>query len=179
MREHLDRRAAQARAVDDARVVQLVRDDDVVAAENRRDGAGVGGEAALKDDRRFGALEFGELALELHVDLHRAGDRSDRARADAERRDRLERALPQLRVRRQTEVVVRRQVDDRAAVDRGARLLLVVEHAQPAIEALVAQRLELGREIAERILAHRASIGVARCSAEEQDQRPGGDGGGR
>ena len=36
VREHLDRGAAQAGAVDDAGVIQLVRDDDVVAAEERR-----------------------------------------------------------------------------------------------------------------------------------------------
>ena len=58
---------------------------------------------------------------------------------------RVERALAQLRVRRQSEIVVRGQIDDRAVVDRGARLLLAVEHAQPAIESLVAQRLQLGR----------------------------------
>ena len=34
VREHLDRGAAQARAVDDAGVIQLVGDDDVVAAED-------------------------------------------------------------------------------------------------------------------------------------------------
>ena len=36
VRKHLDRGAAQARAVDDAGVIQLVGDDDVVAAEERR-----------------------------------------------------------------------------------------------------------------------------------------------
>ena len=68
MREHLDGRAAQATAVDDARVVQLVRDDDVLFREDRRDRAGVRREAALKDDDRLGLLELGEAPLELHVE---------------------------------------------------------------------------------------------------------------
>ena len=48
--------------------------------EDRRHGAGVGGEAALEHDGRLGLLELGEPALELHVDRHRAGDRAHRAR---------------------------------------------------------------------------------------------------
>ena len=112
VRKHLDRRAAQAAAVDDARVVQLVRHDDVVLAEDGRDRAGVGREAALEDDDGFGLLELGEPAFELHVDGHRAGDRPNRSGADAESPRRLERALAQPRMRRQAEVVVRREVDD-------------------------------------------------------------------
>ena len=54
VRKDLDRRPAQTAAVDDARVIQLVGHDDVVFREDRRDRAGVGGEAALKDDDRFG-----------------------------------------------------------------------------------------------------------------------------
>ena len=76
--------AAQPRAVDDARVIQLVRDDHVLFRQDRRDRAGVRREAALKDDDGFRLLERGEPALELHVDRHRAGDRADRSRADAE-----------------------------------------------------------------------------------------------
>ena len=45
---------------------------------------------------------------------------------------RLERALAQHRVRGQPEIVVGGEVDDRPAVDRGARRLLAVEHAQRA-----------------------------------------------
>ena len=94
VREHLDRRPAQPAAVDDAGVIQLVGNDDVVFGEDGRDGAGVGREAALEDDDRLDLLELGELPLELHVDRHRAGDGADRSGADAESLDRLERALP-------------------------------------------------------------------------------------
>ena len=118
VRKHLDRRAAQPRAVDDARVVQLVGNDEVFFGEDGGDGAGVRGEAALKHDRRFGFLELREPPLELHVNRHRAGDRAHRAGADAELLDRRERLLLEPRVRRQPEVVVRREIDDLAAVDR-------------------------------------------------------------
>ena len=90
-------------------------------------------------------LNVGEPALELHVDVHRAGDRAHRSRADAVAVDRLERALAQPRMRRQPEVVVRREVDDLPVVDRRLRLLLVVEDAEMAVEALRFERVELGR----------------------------------
>ena len=61
VREDLDRRAAETAAVDDARVIQLVGDDDVFLAEDRRDRAGVRREAALEDDDLLDLLELGEL----------------------------------------------------------------------------------------------------------------------
>ncbi len=91
VREHLDRRSAEAAPVDDAGVVQLVGDDDVVFGQDGRDGAGVGGETALKDDNRFDFLELGQPPLELQVNGHRSGNRPDRARSDAEFLDGLER----------------------------------------------------------------------------------------
>ena len=112
MRKDLDRRAAEPRAVDDARVVQLVGNDEVFLGEDGGDGAGVRGEAALKHDSRFGLLELGEPPLELHVNRHRAGDCAHRARADAELLERRQRLLFEPRMRRQPEVVVRREIDD-------------------------------------------------------------------
>ena len=77
VRKHLDRGAAQPAAVDDARVIQLVGDDDVVFREDRLDGAGVRGKTALKDDGGFGALEGRQPPFELDMDRHRARDRAD------------------------------------------------------------------------------------------------------
>ena len=77
VREYFDRRPAQAAAVDDARVIQLVRNDDVVFRQNRGDGSGVGREPALEDDDRLDLLELRQPALELHVDRHGAGDGAD------------------------------------------------------------------------------------------------------
>ena len=60
-------------------VVQLVGDDEVFFAEHRRDRAGIGGEAGLKDHAGFDVLEARDLLFQLHVDLHGAGDSAHRA----------------------------------------------------------------------------------------------------
>jgi hypothetical protein len=154
VREDLDRRAAQAAAVDDAGVVQLVGNDDIFLRQDCRDRACIRGESTLKDDDLLDLLELGETALQLHVDFHRSGDGADRARADAEPFDGLERGLPQARMRRQTEIVVRRQIDHGLVVDGRMRLLLVVENAELAEELLLAQRVEFLPQISQRISAH-------------------------
>ena len=84
-------RAAQAAAVDDTGVIELVRDHDVVFAQDRGNGAGVRGEAALKDDDGLRLLELGETAFELHVDLERPRDRPYRSRADTVATDGVQR----------------------------------------------------------------------------------------
>ena len=154
VREHLDRRAAQARTVDDARVVQLVRDNEVVLAEDRRHRTSVCREAALKHDRRFGLLERGEPALEFHVDVHRPGNRSHRSRADAVLPRCLEGALTQLRMRRQAEVIIRREIDDRTMIDGRLRLLLVFENAELPVQTLRLEPVQFIREIGQRIASH-------------------------
>ena len=60
--------------------------------------------------------------------------------------DRFERRLLQLRMRRQPEIVVRRQIDDRLVIEGRVRLGLAVEHAQLAIEALLLQRFRARAE---------------------------------
>ena len=124
VRKHFDRRAAQAAPVDDARVIELVGHDDVVFREHGGDGAGVGGEPALKHDDRFDVLERRQPALELHVHLHGAGDGAHRAGARAVLSHGFERRLAQLRVRRQSEIVVGREIDDRLVIERRVSLLL-------------------------------------------------------
>src|SRR4029077_2924252 len=62
-------------------------------------------------------LERGEPALELTVQVHRTGDRAHRAGARAELGRGLRGRGVHPRVVRQTEVVVRREVDDVPAVE--------------------------------------------------------------
>ena len=57
-------------------------------------------------------------------------------------------------MRRQSEVVVRREVDDRSMVERRVRLLFVVEDAEAAVEILLLERLELVAQVGQRIGAH-------------------------
>ena len=81
------------------------------------------------------------------------------ARSDlAELLNRVERCLLQLRMRRQAEVIVGREIDDRLVIDRRVRLLLPVEHAQMAIEPLVAEGVQFVIEIGERVGAHDAPL---------------------
>ena len=71
-----------------------------------------------------------------------SGDRADRTRADTECPRRLHRALTQFRMRRQTQVVVRREIDDRAMVEGRVGLLFTVEDAQATVQSLCLQRVE-------------------------------------
>ena len=71
--------ARQTGAVDDGGVVELVGDDEVVLAQHGGDRARIGGESGLKDHAGFDVLEAGDLFLQLHVDLHGAGDGAHRA----------------------------------------------------------------------------------------------------
>ena len=156
--EHLDRRAAETAAVDDARVIQLVRDDDVLFAENRRDGARVRRESALEHDDLLDLLELGELLLQLHVDVHGAGDRPHRAGADAVVLDRLQRRGAQFRMSRQAQIVVRRKVHDRPVVDSCVCFLFILENAQIPVELLFLQRVEFLSEVGERVMAHSSAV---------------------
>src|SRR5690606_40143202 len=116
VRVNLDGRAAEARSVDNAGVVELVADDDVLAAQNGRDGARVGGEARLIHQRRLGALEGRQPPLQLGVQAHGAGDGPHGSGAGAVCIDGPAGRLPQLRVVGQAQVVVGREVDDLFAV---------------------------------------------------------------
>ena len=83
-------------------------------------------------------LNVGEPPLELHVDRPcvPAIVRTD-PEPTPNRRVGLERASRSLRMRRQAEVVVRREVDDLTVIEGRLRLLLVVEDAQLAVQALL------------------------------------------
>src|SRR4029453_7755375 len=136
MRKDFDRGAAEATAVDDTGVIELVRDHHVVFAQDRGNGSGVGGEAALKDNDGLSFLERGETALELHVDFERPRDRPYRSRADTVTTDGVQRALAKFRVGRESQVVVRGEVDAMPPVADGRGLLLVRQNTEAAEQAL-------------------------------------------
>ena len=142
MAKDLDRGAREARAVDDAGVVELVGEDEVLFAEDGADGAGVGGESALKDDAGLDVLEARNLFFELHVDAHGSGDGAHRARAHAEGARGGEGGFNELGMVGQAKVVVAGQVDDLAAVVVAHRGLLIVEHAELEVRALGAEFVE-------------------------------------
>src|SRR4029453_15812888 len=122
---------AGAATIDDAGVVQFIRNHDVVLGQDCGNGTGIGGKAALEYDDGFYLLEVGQTPLQLHVNRHGPGDRSNRAGPDPECLERLERPLPEPWMCGEAQIIVRRQVDYRAAVEGGMRFLLVLEDPQP------------------------------------------------
>ena len=56
---------AKPDAVDDGRVVELVRDDDVIGSQQLLENSGVGVEAAGVQDGVLTAVELGDLALQI------------------------------------------------------------------------------------------------------------------
>ena len=76
-----DLAAGEPAAVDDRRVVELVRADERARAAERGEHAEVRGEAGREEHRGLGALPVGERALELGVHRPRADDEPRRARS--------------------------------------------------------------------------------------------------
>jgi hypothetical protein len=147
--EDFDLGFGETSAVDDAGVVELVREDEVVFTEDAGDGAGVGGEAGLKDDTGLDAFECGDLLFEFHVDVHRAGDGADGAGAYAEFFGGGDGGLFEFGVIAEAEVVVGGEVDDALAVIGTDGGLLVVEFAQFEEGSPLAEVVELGSEMSE------------------------------
>jgi len=67
-------RLGEAAAVDDAGVVELVREDDLVALCQGGNDTAVGEVAGAEHQRRLRSGELGQAALELAVRRHRARD---------------------------------------------------------------------------------------------------------
>jgi hypothetical protein len=159
--------------VDDAGVIELVGNDNVVATENRRHRSRVCRESALEDDGSLGVLERRKPPLELHVDVHGAGDGADRARPHAISPDRLDRLLAQCRMRGQTEIVVRGEVDDGTVIDGGTRRLLSVENSEGGGKDPVRAASSVRPQgIAEGPGAYRASISTSKESLSREGWRP-------
>ena len=147
--EDLDLRARQPRAVDDRRMVETVRDDDVFLREDGGHGPGVGGEARLEHQRGLGVFERREPALQLQVCLHRPRDRANRAGTGAQPLRCLSRRAVQARMARQPQVVVRSEVDDVAAVEAGAGAGHPLQRARVLQQAVGIERRQFVHEVVE------------------------------
>ena len=143
--------ARETRTVDDGGMVQSIRDDEIFLAQNRGDGAGVGGESGLKDHAGFDVLEAGNLFLQLHVDLHGSGDGAHRSGSDAVFARGFECGLAQLGMRGQSQIIVGSEIDDSFAVEGADGGLFVVEHAELEMRALGFEVVELVSEIGKRV----------------------------
>src|ERR1700722_2162463 len=147
--EDLDLRAGEPCAVDDAGVVELVGEDEVVFAKDGADSAGVGCEARLKDDAGLDAFEGCDLFFELDVDAHGAGDSADGAGAYAILFRCCNRSLAQLRMIAEAEVVIGGEADDALAIVGADRVLFVVEHTQLEEGSALTKVVELSGKMSE------------------------------
>ena len=141
-----DLRARQPAAVDDAGMVELVRDDQVSLAQNRRHRAGVGGKARLKDHAGLHLLEPGNLFFELHVHPHGPGDGSDRARPHAELPQGSSRGFDETGMGVQSQVVVGGKVHHGPSIELSLWQLLSFQNLESPVELPVLQALQLSSQ---------------------------------
>jgi hypothetical protein len=132
----------QAASVDDAGVVELVREDDLLAPGEGGDDAGVGEIAGAEQQRSLAALELGQLRLELAMRLHVAGDKPRGAGPGAPAHRRLGRRGPHLRVIGEAEVVVGAEQQHRLPAEQHPRALRTVDQAQAPVDSALAQLLQ-------------------------------------
>mmetsp|Transcript_15771 Transcript_15771/g.61620 ORF Transcript_15771/g.61620 Transcript_15771/m.61620 type:complete len:316 (-) Transcript_15771:157-1104(-) len=136
---------AEAHAVDDRRVVQLVRQDRVFRRQQGLEEACVGVEAAGIENAVLLAVEARHLSLQLLVDVLRAADEAHRAEAIAARVQRLLGSRLQPLVVRQAQVVVGAEVEHRrrARAHANAGPLRRRDHALALVRARSADALQL------------------------------------
>src|SRR5207249_6631385 len=117
--------------------------------------------------------EVGESAFKLSVKRHGPGDGAHGARTGPVVHRRLRRGLLQLGVRRQAEVVVRREVDDVAAVEPGPGGLLPFE--DPRVEGRPGslQLLELLPQVIEAALPALRHVAITPSSVRGSPSRTG------
>jgi len=117
-------RLAEAHAVDDRGVVELVGDHRVLFGQQHFEEPAVGIEARRVEDGVLGAEELRNLLLEAAVERLGAADEAHAGHPKPPAAQRLARRLYDLRVVGETEVVVGAHVDDLPTVGQGHRGIL-------------------------------------------------------
>ena len=110
--EHRATGLGQTTRIDDAGVVRFVGDDGIVRACQRWNQALIGVPAAGVAECGFGAEEFGRLFLQRQVAIEGAADEAHAGRAGAVGGESLTGGFDDLRVIRQTQIVVRAEHQD-------------------------------------------------------------------
>ncbi len=146
--DDLRRRPREPDGVDEARVVELVGEDDRRLVGEARDAGLVRVPARDVGERRLGARDVRERALEREVRLEGAADEAHGCGARPVAAKTLDSRLDDLRMPREPEVVVRREDDHLAAPlhlhDRPLRRL---KGQELLVRARVAERVELAAEL--------------------------------
>ncbi len=113
VRDDLGAATGQPAAVDQRGVVAGVGDDERAVRRQRGDRGEVGRVARGEDERRLEAAELGQLAFQLVMEFRRAGDQPGAGGAAAPGPRGPRRALGDLGVAGQAQVVVARQIQQR------------------------------------------------------------------
>mmetsp|Transcript_4679 Transcript_4679/g.14605 ORF Transcript_4679/g.14605 Transcript_4679/m.14605 type:complete len:335 (+) Transcript_4679:682-1686(+) len=120
---------AEANAVDDGRVVQGVRKHGVLRTQKRFEDTGVGVEGGRKEYGVLGAVEGADSGFEAFVDVLRAGDETDTREAEASRVEPVLRRFDDVRVAREAQVIVRREVQARFSIHADGVALCALQNA--------------------------------------------------
>ena len=147
-------RLAEPHAVDDRGVVQRVRDDRVLLAEQRLEQPAIGVEAGAVEDRVLHAEKRGDLRLELLVLLLRAADEAHRGHAVAVAVERVLGGVAQFLIVGEAEIVVGAEIQHLAAADLDLGRLGRGDHPLGFVEPGRLQPVELGGEMGKEGFAH-------------------------
>src|SRR5581483_3213260 len=128
--------------VDDRGVYELVEDDDVILIAQGADRADRGGVTGRERNGGLRVLEGGEGFIELVVRRERAADETGSARAGAVTFNGVDRGLLQARVIGEPKVIVRRKIQECAAIEPNPGGLRRIHASQFAIKIL---RANLGK----------------------------------
>jgi len=142
-------------------VVERVRDDDVLLAEQRLEQAAIGVEAGAVEDRVVEAEEAGDARLQLLVFLLGAADEAHRGHAVAVAVESCLRSVADLLVVGEAEIVVGAEVQHRAAAgDLDLGRLHGGDDPLGLVEAGGLQLLQFGGDVGDESLVHCGAPGV-------------------
>ena len=130
-----DLSAREPAAVDNARMIEDVAQNNIALAHQCRKNSRVRLESGIENQRRFGSLKLGDLALQLFVQGHVARDQPRRAGAAAVAVDRLFRGRAERGMIGEAKVVVGGKIYDLMPVKTQRRSLIAFHAAQAAVQS--------------------------------------------
>ena len=134
MRKHAKLRAAQPGAIHQRCVAKLIEHDDVLGRDQGGNGADGGGVTAVEGEGGLRLLPIGQGALQADVRRLGSADEARRAGAHAEFVDRGDGRGAKARIIGQSEIIVRRKVNEMPAGDIDLRILRRLDFAQAAVK---------------------------------------------
>src|SRR5437667_4209011 len=135
--------AAQFCAIDEGGVTEFVEQDDVIFADYGRDRAERSGVSATETKRGFCSFPFGQHIFQTHMWRLCPADQPRGPSANPEFAERSDRCLAQSRIVGETEIIVRRKIDEPPPGDFDFRPLRAADFAKMSIQRACTERLQL------------------------------------